>query len=63
MDEQIKETRIRCPFCDERLDIVIDTSAGDQSYIEDCQVCCQPIQVTFRTTFEGLVEVEADCAS
>jgi hypothetical protein len=27
--------------------ILLDISAGDQSYIEDCQVCCQPMQVSF----------------
>jgi hypothetical protein len=27
--------------------ILLDLSAGDQSYIEDCQVCCQPMQVSF----------------
>jgi len=27
--------------------ILLDLSGGDQSYIEDCQVCCQPMQVSF----------------
>jgi hypothetical protein len=27
--------------------ILLDLSAGNQSYIEDCQVCCQPMQVSF----------------
>lgn len=34
-----------CPYCGERLDMVVDDSAGDQRYIEDCAVCCRPIQV------------------
>jgi len=25
--------------------IVIDLSAGAQSYVEDCQICCQPWEV------------------
>lgn len=29
------------------MDIIVDTSAGDQDYIEDCQICCRPMQVTF----------------
>ena len=32
-----------CPYCNERLDIVVDGSTDFQEYIEDCQVCCQPI--------------------
>lgn len=29
------------------MSIVLDLSAGDQSYIEDCQICCQPIRIEF----------------
>jgi hypothetical protein len=36
---------IQCPYCGERIEILVDASAGDQSYIEDCQVCCRPISV------------------
>jgi len=43
----IVERRISCPFCAESMFILLDLSAGDQSYIEDCQVCCQPMQVSF----------------
>jgi len=36
---------IQCPYCGERIEILVDPSAGDQHYIEDCQVCCRPISV------------------
>lgn len=36
---------IQCPYCAERIEIVVDASAGDQQYIEDCQVCCRPISI------------------
>lgn len=37
---------IICPYCGQRIDIFIDYSGGvHQSYIEDCQVCCQPLQL------------------
>ena len=32
---------IDCPYCGERINLVLDTSAGAQRYIEDCQVCCR----------------------
>lgn len=35
-----------CPYCGERIDVVVDESAGDQDYIEDCQVCCRPIAIS-----------------
>ncbi|MDX1597603.1 CPXCG motif-containing cysteine-rich protein [uncultured Marinobacter sp.] len=34
---------IQCPYCWETLDISVDPSVPEQEYVEDCQVCCQPI--------------------
>jgi hypothetical protein len=32
-----------CPSCGERIVIPLDPSAGsEQSYVEDCPVCCNP---------------------
>lgn len=36
---------IHCPYCGESIEVIVDDSAGDQRYIEDCQVCCRPITV------------------
>ncbi|HUP57882.1 MAG TPA: CPXCG motif-containing cysteine-rich protein [Bdellovibrionota bacterium] len=39
------ETAVQCPYCFEDFTIVVDCSVeGVQSYIEDCYVCCRPIQ-------------------
>ena len=45
MTDWLPERRIRCPYCGETINIIVDTSAGSQSYVEDCQVCCQPMQI------------------
>ncbi|MBI3544220.1 MAG: CPXCG motif-containing cysteine-rich protein [Deltaproteobacteria bacterium] len=37
------EQEVQCPFCGEPFTIVVDTSVDDQSYVEDCYVCCRPI--------------------
>lgn len=42
----IEETTASCPYCGEPITLLADCSAGDQSYIEDCSVCCQPIVVS-----------------
>ena len=34
-----------CPYCGEPISLAIDASAGAQTYIEDCAVCCRPITV------------------
>lgn len=50
---------IDCPYCGESIELLIDASAGDQDYIEDCQVCCQPINISVRINEEGEVSVTA----
>jgi Cysteine-rich CPXCG len=37
---------IACPYCGEAIDLVIDDSVEQQEYVEDCSVCCRPINVT-----------------
>lgn len=41
-----------CPYCGESVETVVDISAGDQTYIEDCQVCCRPIVFDLRSDGE-----------
>jgi transcription elongation factor Elf1 len=42
-----------CPYCGERISMLVDTSVREQSYIEDCEVCCRPIQVSFVAEPDG----------
>ncbi|MCX7514626.1 CPXCG motif-containing cysteine-rich protein [Frateuria sp. STR12] len=42
-----------CPYCGESIELLLDASAGDQHYIEDCQVCCRPISVTVTVDDRG----------
>ena len=44
------ETQLyQCPYCWETAEAVLDLSAGDQAYVEDCPVCCRPILFDLRT--------------
>lgn len=36
---------VQCPYCGEYIDIIADTSVLHQQYIEDCSVCCRPIEM------------------
>ena len=49
----------QCPYCWEEISMLLDPSISKQTYVEDCEVCCNPISVT--TTFNGgeLVGFEA----
>jgi hypothetical protein len=44
---------IQCPYCGESYETVADLSAGSQRYIEDCAVCCRPIEITLRVGDDG----------
>jgi len=35
---------VRCPYCGERLDTRVDLTADEPAYVEDCAVCCRPIE-------------------
>jgi Cysteine-rich CPXCG len=50
---------IHCPYCGEPLEIFVDDSAGGQRYIEDCQVCCRPIDIAVTVDEEGGLAVHA----
>ena len=41
----LEPANIQCPYCWEMLGISVDPSVREQSYVEDCQVCCQPILI------------------
>ena len=36
----------QCPYCWEEVSMLMDPSISEQTYIEDCEVCCNPIEVT-----------------
>ena len=44
---------IRCPYCGKSYETVVDPSAGSQNYIEDCAVCCRPIEIALRVGDDG----------
>ncbi|MEM9172150.1 MAG: CPXCG motif-containing cysteine-rich protein [Pseudomonadota bacterium] len=58
----VSEARAQCPFCFESVDLFIDISAGGQTYIEDCPVCCRPYEVRFEADAEGVTELQLDRA-
>jgi CO dehydrogenase/acetyl-CoA synthase alpha subunit len=39
------EIQIQCPHCGEVITSMADTSQGDYSTIEDCEVCCAPMTI------------------
>ena len=52
----LESAKLSCPYCGESINITVDTSAGSQEYIEDCQVCCQPIEMRVEINAGGTLE-------
>ncbi|MCM2357857.1 MAG: CPXCG motif-containing cysteine-rich protein [Geobacteraceae bacterium] len=48
-----------CPHCGERISMLLDLSGGFQRYIEDCEVCCNPIEISYQTEDSMIVTFEA----
>ncbi|NNE69897.1 MAG: CPXCG motif-containing cysteine-rich protein [Rhodothermales bacterium] len=42
------EHEFTCPYCWERITMVLEPAPQEQVYVEDCEVCCNPIQIRFR---------------
>jgi transcription elongation factor Elf1 len=60
MSDLLSEQPVDCPFCGELISIVVDLSAGSQDYVEDCQVCCQPMQVRIEVDGDELLSISAN---
>ena len=39
--------------------MVLDLSVGRQTYIEDCEVCCKPIEISFEVEDGEMTGFEA----
>lgn len=44
---------VDCPYCGECFATLADCSAGSGRYIEDCPVCCCPIEFFLETGSDG----------
>lgn len=54
---ELENKQIQCPYCGEFFDILVDCSVMNQSYIEDCQICCQPINLDVKVINNSQIEV------
>lgn len=55
----LREIEIRCPYCGEDIGVMVDPVSGEESYTEDCSVCCRPMVLTVDADDEGEPVVNA----
>jgi transcription elongation factor Elf1 len=49
----------QCPYCFEEISMLVDPSISKQNYIEDCEVCCNPIEVSLELEEGEIIIFEA----
>ncbi|MFL6547450.1 MAG: CPXCG motif-containing cysteine-rich protein [Povalibacter sp.] len=54
---------VMCPHCGETILLFLDLSVEEQSYIEDCSVCCQPMTVSYSTAEGELQGLQVEASS
>lgn len=48
-----------CPYCGEQISMVLDLSVRRQVYVEDCEVCCKPIEISYSVEDDALASFDA----
>lgn len=55
----MEEYFFQCPYCWEQISMLIDVSQSHQKYIEDCEVCCNPIQISITIENQEITDLSA----
>lgn len=57
----MEEQFFQCPYCWQNISILLDPSVAEQNFVEDCEVCCRPIEIN--VGFDQLVLTHFDAKS
>lgn len=44
-----------CPYCWQEISMLFDSSVSRQNFIEDCEICCNPIELHIEFTNKELI--------
>ena len=55
-----REVFFTCPYCWQRVSMLVDLSVAAQSYIEDCETCCRPIELRYVVRDGEVTELRAE---
>ena len=54
-----EEHYFQCPYCWEEISMILDKSIISDDYIEDCEVCCNPIEISYQSDGDNIVSFQA----
>ena len=58
MDTSEEEINFLCPYCNENISMAFNQYNGAQQYIEDCEVCCRPIEISYQIEDYRVTQLE-----
>lgn len=56
----MEEVYFLCPFCSASISMLLDASVDHQHYVEDCEMCCHPIEISYRYEQGDLIDFSAE---
>ena len=60
MKTLLSEQTVTCPSCWQQHPVVIDLTDEQRTLIEDCRVCCNPMQITYQLDGDDVCSVDAE---
>ena len=58
----VRGQQVTCPHCWETIELTLDLSVAEQSYTEDCPVCCKSMAVSFVAVDGEVAEISVEAA-
>jgi transcription elongation factor Elf1 len=59
MPDLLEERHFDCPACGAPVSVLLDLSVPEQTYVEDCEVCCRPLEISVRADAGGEIVFSA----
>ena len=54
------EHAFSCPYCLAPISMLLDPSIASQTYVEDCEVCCSPIEIRYQIEDDAVAAFSAE---
>ena len=50
----------QCPYCWEPISMLVEAGILEQEYVEDCEICCNPIQILASSSNDAVIDFSID---
>lgn len=53
-----EEVFFQCPYCWQKISMLLESYYPNQEYIEDCEVCCRPILISYQKNADEDISID-----